>query len=76
VRGGRKIERKLSEIDTSVMSTLKNELIDEFKMAAGVAPSSLCIHIHSLLMDKELCESQNISIKFLHAHLVYLCLSS
>ena len=33
-------------------------------------------HIYSLLIDKDLCESRNISIKCPCALLVYLCLSS
>ena len=34
------------------------------------------IYIYSLLIDKQIFESQNISIKFLCALLVYLCISS
>ena len=35
-----------------------------------------CLYIYSLLINKDLCESQNVAIKFPRALSVYLCLSS
>jgi hypothetical protein len=63
------------------LSYQNNELlmkgINKLKETYLIAPSlHMFTYIYSLLIDKDLCESQNISIKFLCALSVYSCLSS
>jgi len=108
-RGGEKIKRKSSEVNTKAVCGGENELIGSSRWCLSFYPPDTALvltsnfsttslfflflsvvavirnchmipsllvftYIHALLIDKDLCECQNISIKFLV--LFYLYLSS
>ena len=52
---GGQIEWKSSEVNTRAVSRGQNELIGEFKAAAG--------DVISMLIEKDICDKQNISFK-------------
>ena len=60
-RDGGKIERKLSDVNTRAVSRGQSELVGELKMEGTVMWHCVFTYIYSLLIDKDLCESQNSS---------------
>ena len=70
--------RKFNLYFPSIHSTLSSLLFFLVALTRNchVTAFSLCIDIHSFLIDENICESRNVTIRFPCVLLLYLCFSS